>query len=226
VQLRPGHDDGVRPAELIHHGPREVPRVALTFDDGPGPNTDALLDALRRAEARATHFVVGERVEAGAAALRRAVAEGHELANHSWSHPDLTGRQEEAAREIELTNAAIERTAAAAPRWFRPPFGRGADSLERPAHDLGLEVVMWDVDARDWEAGDAEAVTERVLNEADAGSIVVMHDQHGEAASATIEAVGEIAAVLRQEGSELVTVSELLAGAEGLPGRPLGPDPV
>jgi peptidoglycan/xylan/chitin deacetylase (PgdA/CDA1 family) len=147
----------------------------------------------------------------GAAELRRAVAEGHELGNHSWSHPNLTDRPQLATREMRRTNVVIEEVTGALPRWFRPPFGRGADSLVAPAGEMGLEIALWDVDARDWGERDPEAIVERVLQGAEAGSVVVMHDQADDSAGATLAAIREIAPVLKDEGLEMVTLARLLS---------------
>jgi peptidoglycan-N-acetylglucosamine deacetylase len=112
---------------------------------------------------------------------------------------------------MRATTAAVEATVGIRPRWFRPPFGRAAEALSKPALEAGLEVALWDVDARDWGENDSDAIAERVLTKAEAGSVIVLHDQGGDAAKATISAVCEIATVLADEGLAMVTVSELFS---------------
>lgn len=196
------------PVARIRHGSRATPAVALTFDDGPGPDTDELLEALARAEAPATFFLVGERVARAHPLVARIAAAGHEIGSHTWSHGRLADRPWRAWIELVRTAAAIRGATGTRPRLFRPPYAQSSPRLALAARLAGSRVVTWDVDPRDWQAGDAETVTERVLRDAWPGSIVLLHEGRG---SISIDAVAGIVAGLRERGLEPVTVSALLA---------------
>ncbi|HEX7300990.1 MAG TPA: polysaccharide deacetylase family protein [Solirubrobacteraceae bacterium] len=160
----------------------------LTFDDGPGPFTDELLDVLRRHEVRATFFVVGELVARRAATVRRAAEEGHAIGNHSWDHPRLPSLSEEDIREqLERTSAAIVAAIGREPELFRPPFGDTDPTVECVASDLGMRQMLWDVDTEDWQMPGPDVVHARIAA-AKGGEIVLMHDGGGERAG-TVQAV-------------------------------------
>jgi peptidoglycan/xylan/chitin deacetylase (PgdA/CDA1 family) len=152
------------------------PLVALTFDDGPHPlYTPALLDVLARYGARATFFVIGEQVAAHPELARRIVAEGHALANHTWSHrdlPDLT----RAERHREIRRCAVALAPYGDARLFRPPHGR-LDLASRL--DLALAghlPVTWSAHAEDWRHHDATTFAERLRARVRPGSITLLHD--------------------------------------------------
>jgi len=153
--------------------------VRLTFDDGPGPDTPAILDLLGRHGLRAVFFVVGRHVAAHPDIARRAVAEGHALGNHSWSHPDLSRLPIAAARvELERTNDEVEAATGARPELFRPPYGRTTDLLDAEAASLGMRTMLWDVDTRDWDEPGAMHVA-KVIRTAPARGVVLLHDGPG-----------------------------------------------
>jgi peptidoglycan/xylan/chitin deacetylase (PgdA/CDA1 family) len=193
-------------------------KVALTFDDGPSRWTPRILDVLARAGARATFFVVGRHVSGYEDALRRAVAEGHELGNHGDTHtrPSLL-RDDELAAELERTNERVRAATGVAPRLVRPPYGDDADRVAAIASRLGFAAtVRWSVDPRDWEQPAPEEIARRVLAAATPGAIVLLHDGFQPATprsgcSGTVEALERILPGLREQAYELVTVSELLA---------------
>ncbi len=206
--------------------PISAPGVALTFDDGPGPYTAELLDTLDSYGARATFFDVGENVVARPELVRRQAGAGHEIGNHSWSHPRLTGLGAERLREeIDRTSAAIGEVTGTAPRLLRPPFG---EHDERVREAAGMPLIMWSVDPEDWRVRDTAHVTRAVLDRVRPGDVVLMHDIQ----RTTVAAVPEILRVLSGRGYRFVTVSELYAGPDGgalLPGavydRPGGAAP-
>jgi peptidoglycan/xylan/chitin deacetylase (PgdA/CDA1 family) len=187
------------------------PRVALTFDDGPSPATPAVLDALAEAGARATFFVLGGQVEQQAAVLRRVVAEGHEVGNHSWSHPDLDVRKDvDLAAEIARTGEAVARAAGLTPRVFRPPYGRDPERWARAAGAAGLTTVLWSVETWDWEDdADSETIARRALEGLHPGAIVLLHDGARHDAHPTVAALPQILDGVRAAGYTTVTVSEL-----------------
>lgn len=191
------------------HGPRDVRRIALTFDDGPGRVTEPILEALGRHGGRATFNVLGERVTGREALLRRTLAEGHEIGNHALRHERLAGRPREALRQLRRTNAAIRDAAGVTPRVFRAPYGAVTRSVVLAARLAGLATVRWDVDPHDYETPGAEAIHRRVLTRVEPGSIVLLHDDR-RALEQTAVAVEWIVRDLGERGFELVPVSELL----------------
>jgi peptidoglycan/xylan/chitin deacetylase (PgdA/CDA1 family) len=187
--------------------------IALTFDDGPHPElTPKLLDILRQQGIRATFFVVGRNVEAHPEIARRIVAEGHEIANHSWSHPDLTKLGEQALRrEVEDTSAAIERATGRRVTKMRPPYGAINQRIrEVLTKDHNLDVVLWSVDPLDWRKPGPSVVTQRLVDGATPGGILLAHDIQ----AGTIEAMPETIAQLKAKGYGFATVSQLLAMRE------------
>lgn len=183
--------------------------VSITFDDGPSSLTPGLLDVLDRDRAPATFFVQGSAVQASPDVARRIVGSGHEIGNHTWKHPNLTKlTDDEVRREVERTQAAIDAAAGISTASFRPPYG-ASDARVRAL--IGLPVVVWDVDTRDWQDPGPAAVVERAVGGSARGSIVLMHDTHAQ----TVEAVPAVVDGLRDRGFALATVGEQFAG--GLP---------
>ena len=179
--------------------------LALTFDDGPGHGTAAVLDALDARGARATFFLVGQNVAAHADVVRRMSAEGHEVGNHTWDHRQLTRLSAAQQRaEVDEGGAAIEMALGARPALLRPPYG----SWDAATTGLGLPIILWDVDTLDWKTKSTQATVDLVLNGAHRGAIVLMHDIH----PTTVAAVPEIVNTLTDRGYSLVTVSELYDG--------------
>jgi peptidoglycan/xylan/chitin deacetylase (PgdA/CDA1 family) len=195
--------------------------VALTFDDGPSQWTAGVLDALAEHGARGTFFLVGSAVEQHPELVTRMLAEGHELGNHTYSHPHLSAVSEETiASELERAGAAIEAVSGSRPRLFRPPHFDADVRVYRVAAAQGIDAVVGaSVISRDWAERTPEPIVERVLREVGPGDIVNLHDgaptsgipKAAETRKATVEAVARIAAVLRAEDYDLVTVSELLS---------------
>jgi len=200
------------------------PLVALTFDDGPHPElTPQLLDILRLNGIRATFYVIGRNVETYPEIARRIVSEGHEIANHTWSHPALTsigaGRLNQ---EIEKTSASIQRVTGRRPTNMRPPYGAINDRVRQAIfRDHGLDVIMWSCDPLDWKRPGAEVVRQRLVNGATPGGILLAHDIH----PGTIEAVPGAIRDLKAKGYGFATVSQLLALQEN-PSRPSQVAPV
>jgi peptidoglycan/xylan/chitin deacetylase (PgdA/CDA1 family) len=202
------------------HSPE--PAVALTFDDGPSDLTVSILDALRDYGAHATFFVIGRSLAGREETLRRAVQEGHELGNHTTSHPDLTrcGRWR-IRRELARTNHAIERTVGARPRLFRPPYMAHDERVLTIAGKLGLMWTVLDSDGvspKDYRMDDAGEIAEALVSSIRPGAIVDLHDGRPPrepqgstlpTRHATAEAVPLVLGRLIQAGYRVVTVSEL-----------------
>ena len=195
------------------------PYIALTFDDGPDKTlTPRLLDLLAAHRMKATFFVVGQNAADHPDILRRAVREGHEIANHSWSHPNLGKMSDEAVRrELQKTDDAIVAAIGKHPTLMRPPYGSITARQKRWFHDdFGYRIIIWDVDPLDWKRPGPAVVCSRILKETRPGSIVLAHDIH----PPTIEAMVATFDQLDQKGLKSVTVSELLRMATPEPPKP------
>lgn len=186
--------------------PPSGPVVHLTFDDGPAAATPAMLDLLRRHGARATFFVLGSQVDGGAGVMRRIVAEGHRVGNHTWSHPSLAGISASSfASQIGRTQDAVHRTTGIRPTCLRPPYGSMDSNTVPRASAMGLQVVMWTVDPQDWRRPGAGVIAARVVNNVRPGSIVVLHDGGGER-SQTVAVLDVILSALRARGYRFTPV--------------------
>jgi peptidoglycan/xylan/chitin deacetylase (PgdA/CDA1 family) len=192
--------------------------LALSFDDGPSESTPAVLDLLGEHGARATFFVVGRHVDEQPDIAARAVADGHELANHTYDHVDAAHeRDDDALRDqIARTNAAIERVAGAPARLIRPPYGKDVARVDRLGCELGLEhTILWSAQGWDWDTTPAEEIAALVLRDCAPGGIVVLHDgvppSGGPSREPMRAALAEILVALTRDGYELVTVSGLVA---------------
>ena len=188
---------------------------ALTFDDGPSRHTGHLLDMLRDYGIPATFFLLGSQVQRNPALVRRMVGEGHEVGNHSWSHPNLrTLPPELQEEEIRATDAAL-RALGASPAYLRPPYGAFDAHTLDIAQNLGLDVMLWSLDSNDWKRLPADYAKLRSTRgtQYDSGElrgIFLFHDTH----KGTVEDLPRIIANLRAGGCRrFVTVSDYLAGA-------------
>jgi peptidoglycan-N-acetylglucosamine deacetylase len=197
----------------------DEPYIALTFDDGPNKKlTPRLLDLLAQHHIHATFFVVGENAAENPEILQRAVHEGHEIGNHSWSHPNFARMSEDSVRsQVKRTEEAIVSATGARPTLLRPPYGSVTARQKHWLHDeLGYEIILWDVDPLDWKEPGPMVVKNRILKETRPGSIVLSHDIH----SQTIEAMPQTLRELEEKGFKFVTVSDLLKMATSIPPKP------
>ena len=185
----------------------KVKCIALTFDDGPVPQTAHVLDVLRRHHARATFFVLGELAATRPALLRRMVREGHAIGDHSWDHGQFW-HQDAAAirREVRRTAAVIRRATGSSPRLLRPPFGESDAVVRRIARQEGMAIVLWSVDPLDWRDRDTDKVIRRIVKRARPGAIILAHDIR----PTTRRAIPEVIERLQAKGYVFVTVPELL----------------
>jgi peptidoglycan-N-acetylglucosamine deacetylase len=185
------------------------PYIAFTFDDGPNQKlTPRLLDLLAEHHIHATFFVVGENAAAYPEILQRAIREGHEIGNHTWSHPNLAKMSDENVRsQIKRTEEAITSAIGSRPTLFRPPYGSVTGHQKHFIHDdLGYEIILWEVDPLDWKNPGPNVVSSRILKETHPGAIVLAHDIHAQ----TIQAMPATISELEAKGFKFVTVSELL----------------
>lgn len=189
--------------------------VALTFDDGPyTPVTSKILDTLEKYNGKATFFVVGDRAENYCKVLKRASDMGCEIGSHTYSHVNLARLPvPKMQREIEKSCNAISEVTGKEVRIIRPPEGATNESVKA---NIGMPMVMWSVDSRDWDYRNADKDYKSVMDNVFDGSIVLMHDLYPE----TADAVARIVPELAKQGYRFVTFSELmeLRGVEVEPG--------
>jgi peptidoglycan/xylan/chitin deacetylase (PgdA/CDA1 family) len=192
--------------------PKKV--IALTFDDGPSPTyTPQVLALLKQYNAHATFFQVGNKMERFPNVVRQVVQEGHELGNHSMTHPyeNRTGL-ERMRLEITQADRIIQKYQPNHPKWFRPPGGYIDNVLLEEAIKQGYKVVLWSYhqELKDWSQPGAQVMADHVIRHARNGDIILLHDGGGDR-SQTIQALRVILPALKQKGYQFVSVTELLA---------------
>jgi peptidoglycan/xylan/chitin deacetylase (PgdA/CDA1 family) len=192
------------------NGARNRRVVALTFDDGPWPDTPQFLDVLERAHVPATFFMIGSQVAGHEPLLRRMLADGDMIGDHTWSHPNVAGAGAFAASQISMTAAAIRRTSGGfTPCLFRAPYGAASGALIAEARGMGFTTIQWDVDPTDWARPGTDAIFRRVAGAVQNGSIVIQHDGGGNR-SQTLAALPREIQTLKARGYTFVTVTDLL----------------
>jgi peptidoglycan/xylan/chitin deacetylase (PgdA/CDA1 family) len=191
----------------------------MTFDDGPhAANTPRLLDMLKERHIHATFFMCGENVVQYPQTVKRMIAEGHEVANHSWNHPQLSKMNDEAVRsQFQRTQDAIVAACGVKPVIMRPPYGAFTERQQRWAFgEFGYKCILWDVDPLDWKVRNAAHVQSEILKQTVAGSIVLSHDIH----KTTVDAMPATLDALAAKGFKFVTVSDLIAMDHPAPAKP------
>lgn len=178
--------------------------VALTFDDGPNPNTTPVaLELLKKYNAKGTFFMVGKAVAGNEEIIKQVVAEGHQIGNHSWSHPLLTKISlEQAKSQINDTTEALKKASGQDVHIMRPPYG-GINATIQAAVDQSF--ILWDIDTLDWKNRNTASIMKEV-RKARPGSIILMHDVH----QTSINALPSVLQYLTEQGFELVTIDELM----------------
>jgi peptidoglycan-N-acetylglucosamine deacetylase len=186
------------------------PYIAMTFDDGPHPSlTPRLLDILASRNIRATFYVIGQNVKQYPGIMRRMAAAGHEMGNHTWTHPRNLSRWADAPlrSEIQRTHDVIVSTSGAVPLTYRPPGGSVSPHQKQWLYnDYGYPTILWAVDPLDWKRPGPAVVTQRILSATKPGHIVLAHDIH----PGTIEAMPATLDGLLARGYRFVTVSQLI----------------
>lgn len=182
--------------------------VALTFDDGPTPYTERLLKVLDDAGAKATFFVIGNKVAADPAGAKRISEAGMEIGNHTWEHPDMTTiPAADLPAQFSRANEAIAAATGRTPTIWRPPGGLTDAAVNAVAARDGLAGILWDVIPFDWiNDSDTAATRYMLMTQIKPGSVVLLHDSY----SSTVDLVSQFIPVLEANDYHLVTVSELL----------------
>lgn len=187
---------------------KQRPMIALTFDDGPGEYTEELINCLVENNAKATFFMLGQNVEAYPEIAKKLSDAGMELGNHSYSHPDLvTIGADAAAQQVSNTDAALKAATGFEATVMRPPGGSFNDSVKAA---IDHPLIIWSIDTRDWATKSEDQTYQVVMDNAQDGSVVLMHDIHEWSVKAAIRMIPDLIA----KGFKLVTVSEL-AEAKG-----------
>ena len=187
---------------------KQRPMIALTFDDGPGEYTEELINCLVENNAKATFFMLGQNVEAYPEIAKELSDAGMELGNHSYSHPDLvTIGADAAAQQVSNTDAALKAATGFEAPVLRPPGGSFNDSVKAA---IDHPLIIWSIDTRDWATKSEDQTYQVVMDNAQDGSVVLMHDIHEWSVKAAIRMIPDLIA----KGFKLVTVSEL-AEAKG-----------
>ena len=195
------------------------PFISITFDDGPHvTNTPRLLDMLAARGVKATFFCVGSLVTRYPNIVRRIVAEGHEMANHTWTHPWLSKLSDSGVRsELDRANAGITSVAGVAARLYRPPYGAiTARQKQLIMSEYGYPTILWSVDPRDFERPGPAVVTSRILAGTKPGGIILVHDIHAPSVAAMPATLDGLLA----RGYRFVTCSQLIAMGGGSVGGP------
>lgn len=200
--------------EIVWEVPTHEKIIALTFDDGPDPtDTPAILDLLKLYDAKATFFVVGKRVELYPELARREIREGHEIANHTYSHRYFNKRilEHKIREEIGKAEQTIVHATGQKPTLFRPPGGFYSQNVVNASLESGYKVVMWSwhQDTEDWNIPGVGKIVKKVLGNARNGDIILFHD-YVEGKTQTVDALKEILPQLKERGYHFVTVSQLL----------------
>ena len=181
------------------------PVIALTFDDGPGKRTGELLDQLEKYDAKATFFMLGQKVASYPDEIKKMKEIGCELGNHSYDHPNLANLSADGVKkQIGDTHSKIKKIVGEEATVMRPPYGAISATLRENA---GMPLILWNIDTLDWKTRNARITVDMVMKNVDDGDIILMHDIHTESVDAAIELIPK----LLEKGYQLVTVSELAA---------------
>ena len=201
---------------VLYQLPTERKAVAFTFDDGPNPEyTPQILDIFRKSASRATFFMIGQQIEQYPEVAKAVHELGHEIANHTYTHPFLTTLDEQACvQQLQQTQDIIVDTIGAAPRTFRAPYFDLNAQVVQAAFQFGYKIIgAVNGEAKDWEQPGVQFIIDNTIPHVKPGSVLLFHDGYGDR-SQTVEAVQWLVTELIEQGYELVTVSELISMSE------------
>ena len=181
--------------------------IALTFDDGPSPQTTAtLLDGLKERGAHATFFLIGEQIAGNEDLVRRMKDEGHQVGGHSYTHIRLDSADAAALAEIQKTDETLCAILGDGDYWLRPPWGFASDALKSA---VSVPLIYWTIDTMDWSVRNRDLVAHHIIENAKSGDIVLLHDPYDTSVEASLQAIE----VLQAQGYEFVTLEELFSNA-------------
>jgi polysaccharide deacetylase family sporulation protein PdaB len=186
-------------------------QIALTFDDGPHPvYTPKILEILEKYQIPATFFMIGENVASYPSLVKKVFERGHEIGNHTYSHPKLNRCEKKTLhQELQRTDQAIFEAVDCHPTLFRPPEGFCNELLAKQSAQWGYKVILWNIDTRDWAHTPVENIVSYVKKNVKSGDILLFHDYIAKD-SPTPKALEILIPYLLEEGYQFVTVSELL----------------
>ena len=200
-----------RDNNIIKSNSNDNMKIAITFDDGPHPKeTDKILEVLEKYNAKATFFVVGKHVNWYTSSVVRASKAGHEIGNHTYTHPDIsTLSKQQIKDEIKKCEDIIVQKTGKKPTLFRPPFGNyDENTLNQISKEMGYKIILWSgVDAKDWKNPNPNQIADKIIDSVKSGDIILLHDYGTEN---TVKALDIILFSLTKTGYKFVTVSELL----------------
>ncbi|WP_308250935.1 polysaccharide deacetylase family protein [Nonomuraea rhizosphaerae] len=189
--------------------------IALTFDDGPGKYAGTLLDTLKKYDAKATFFLEGQYAKSRPQFVKRMVKEGHELGNHSYSHPNFTTIETGAIKnEIQKTQDVVKKAAGVEPKLLRPPYGMLDVRTSEVAAEFGMPMILWTAGSRDWATKNSAAIKKQTLAVAKRDSIILMHDW----VKQTVDVMPSLVKLLQSRGYTLVKVSDIIKSQNLQPG--------
>lgn len=191
--------------------PNDEKKIALTFDDGPHPvYTEEILDILEEYGIRATFFVIGENVEYYPDTFEKIQSHGHEIGNHTYSHPHMRGESAtKLTAELRKTEALLQAKGALGTRLFRPPEGVCSDAVCEAAQKMGYAIILWTQDTKDWSHTCSETIAKNLKKTVTSGDIILFHDYIA-SESPTPTALRKLIPALISDGYRFVTVSELI----------------
>jgi peptidoglycan-N-acetylglucosamine deacetylase len=190
----------------------KVKCIALTFDDGPGKYADKLLDTLKKYKSKATFLLEGQYVKSRPAFAKRMVVEGHEIGNHSYTHPHLRDLSEDKVREeLDKTQAIVKQATGKYPTIIRPPYGELDSRVQAIATEMKMPILLWNGGSRDWATKNETAIYNEVLKNAKRDGVILMHDW----VEQTVKVMPKLLVALQKQGYHVVSVSSL-RGAKGL----------
>ena len=197
--------------QVYKRGNTDEHKIALTFDDGPhSEKTPAILEVLKQNNIKATFFIVGENANGNEDIIKRIIADGHEIGNHTFGHKYLLKVDRHVMeREIDLCDDEIFNYSEYNAKLFRPPGGIYDDLLTSVCNERGYDMVLWSIDTRDWAGTSAQDIENEILNNISDGAIILMHDYIG-GESFTEVALMNVIPKLKELGYSFVTVSELI----------------
>jgi peptidoglycan/xylan/chitin deacetylase (PgdA/CDA1 family) len=202
-------------------GPGDRKEIAFSYDDGPSLDTPALLDLLKKENVKVTFFWQGSQIEQFPDTVRRALAEGHTLANHSYNHPDLSKLEDGGVwwkDQLEKTQLAYQKVVGFQPSMMRPPYGFLSDTQIKSLQSKGMKAILWSVDSADWfhiyqnkmDELASNAIENVIRQYIHPEAIVLMHDSGGRGRKPTIMATARLIPELRKQGYQFTTVDKLL----------------
>ena len=179
------------------------PTIALTFDDGPSKYTKQIVELVNKYNARATFFILGNKVKNYEETLKYVLSNGNELGNHSYNHKDLTKlSKEDLYNQIDMTNQVVKDTLNYDIKLLRPTYGSITKNLQKK---IEMDIILWNVDTYDWKLRNAKKIADKTLTDIKDGKVVLMHDIY----ETTYESLKIILPELEKQGYQIVTVSEL-----------------